>query len=102
MDLGDLAGQIVTGVTQVAVARANAQNRTAPVAGPNLRPAFLEGIPFVGEEVAGVACAIEHKKRRRRRRRLATTTDIRDLAALQVTVGKGNAFNQWIATHPSY
>lgn len=42
------------------------------------------------------------QRRRRRRKRLATATDVKDLAALSAVVGKGAAFREWIATHPSY
>lgn len=41
------------------------------------------------------------KQRRRRRRRLATEGDIKDLAALTGTIGKGQTLKEWIATHPS-
>lgn len=56
------------------------------------------------EETADVAEALlgKEKKKRRRRRRLATVSDIRDLAALQQVLGKGEAFKTWIATHPQY
>lgn len=90
MDLGSLLGKSIDYYAQYKLA---GMQQPAVAA----QPAFLglEGdIPFVD--------IVEKPKRRRRRRRLATTTDIRDLAALQGVIGKGEAFKTWIATHPSY
>jgi len=39
------------------------------------------------------------KRSRRRRKRLATKSDLNDLAALSGILGKGKAFEVWIATH---
>ena len=90
MDLGSLLGKSIDYYAQYKLA--GMQQPTVAA-----QPAFLglEGdMPFVD--------FVEKPKRRRRRRRLATTTDIRDLAALQGVIGKGEAFKTWIATHPSY
>lgn len=82
-------------------------------------PAFLDlpGIDIVGDPGDLVAKAVASggkliydyvtgkwkiQRRRRRRRRLATATDIKDLAALSGTVGKGQLMREWVATHPSY
>lgn len=88
MDLGSLLGKSIDAYGQYQLAKM--QTPTSSFFGYDVEA----DVPFVD--------VVKKPTRRRRRRRLATTTDIRDLAALANTVGKGEAFKTWIATHPSY
>lgn len=93
MDLGTL-------LTDLGTAYINARYQTPTT------PAFSLPIPGTGlgieADIPFVDLVRPKKKCRRRRKRLATATDIRDLSSLRATLGSGEAFKQWIATHPSY
>ena len=90
LDLGSLLSQGLS--TYQAVQQAQAQQQ--PVF-------FSEAYDFLTDSPSVAAGVRVPCKRRRRRKRLATLSDIRDLAALQNILGKGEAFKTWIATHPS-
>jgi len=79
----------------------------SPPIAPAIMPGFVPtqsnftqpggGNTIVSVGPTGVA-TICKPKRRRRRRRLATVSDIKDLAALSSVLGKGKAFDTWIAS----
>ena len=91
MDLGQLLGSAIDYYGQYQLAKVQ-----------GAQPASFFGTDYAVEADVPFIDIVEKPKRRRRRRRIATTTDIRDLAALQGVIGKGEAFKTWIATHPSY
>lgn len=103
MDLGNLFGQIISGVTQYQVAKASAPQVTN-FAGPSLPEMAGNVVEYFTDDATGEAAVVAVKKpckRRRRRRRLATQSDIRDLAALKAVLGDGQNLKTWIATHSS-
>ena len=102
MDLGNLFGQIISGVTQYQVAKAQ-QPQVSNFTG-TLPETVGQVWDYVTDGDTGEAVAVAVKKpckRRRRRRRLATQSDIRDLAALKAVLGDGQNLKTWIATHSS-
>ena len=117
VDLGTLASDIVSGITQVELARYANSNPTGTSHGtigyppsavtpvlynaPIQQPGFVDSAvnAYKAFEQTGQALGRLRKTRRRRRRRLATLSDIRDLAALKAVLGQGKAFETWIATH---
>ena len=93
MNLTDVVGQVIGGVTQYQIAKATGGGpiQTQPVFTDTLYDYFTDA---AGQVVAQPKC----KKRRRRRRMLVTASELNQLAALQGVLGKGEAFKTWIAT----
>jgi hypothetical protein len=116
LDLGALAGQVIQGATNVALARYNQPvydiqglNPWSDVPLNQYDLASPGGSAAVGGAMQGTClpagykydkCGNVVKTRRRRRRRLATSSDIKDLAALTAVTNPAEK-KVWIATHPS-
>jgi hypothetical protein len=105
MDLGNIIGDVIGGVTQYQIAKLAAKNQPAaffPGSLPDLAGDVYSALTDQQiVDAGGVVNLAPRKKKCRRRRRLATMSDIRDLAALKSILGNGETFRTWIATHPS-
>jgi len=103
-DLGQFGQQLITGATQVALARYAQKTQPPVMATPAFNPTTGGILDLFGSDlsdtgVGNTGQVIRPMGRRRRRRRLATLSDIRDLAALKAILGNGENFKVWIATH---
>lgn len=93
-------GAIIGGIGQLAEIYATIQSPQAPAPIMGAVPGYTGGIGGLTTQNVGLTEIFTGEKpRRRRRRRLASMSDISDLAALKSVLGKGEAFNTWIATH---
>ena len=96
LNLTDVVGQVIGGVTQYQIAKATGGSNFVQ----GTTPAFTDTLYDYFTDAAGnvVAAQPKCKKRRRRRRMLVTPGELNQLAALQGVLGKGEAFKTWIAT----
>lgn len=101
-------GDIVSGITQYQVAKAQRPNSPwipdlleYGMAGPTqVGVAVTPTQTLVDECGKELTCVKAHcyPKRRHRRKRLATASDLKDLAALKAILGGGKSLDTWLAT----